>query len=98
MRRPFRRSAHALALPLALLLSLAAPAAGPAQPPTAGSLQTEVATLLDATAGQWASMVTPNGVFQNPFAADIAAGHHSFVPPMLAYALHRAGQRTGDQR
>jgi hypothetical protein len=96
VRRPFHRSARALAL--TLLLLAAAPAAAPAQPPTAGSLQTEVATLLDATAGQWASMVTPSGVFQNPFAADIAAGHHSFVPPMLAYALHRAGQRTGDQR
>jgi hypothetical protein len=96
VRRPFRRSTRALALALCVLAGAAGPAA--AQPPTAGSLQTEVSTLLDATAGQWAGMVTSTGVFQNPFQADVVAGHHSFVPPMLAYALHRAGQRTGDQR
>ena len=41
-------------------------------------------------------MVTGSGVFQNPFAADVLVGHHSFVPPMLAYAVHRSGQRTGN--
>jgi hypothetical protein len=84
-----------LALALALLAT-AAPAA--AQPPTAGQLQAEVTTLLDGTASQWAGMVNGSAVFQNPFPADVAAGHHSFVPPMLAYALHRAGQRNADQR
>jgi hypothetical protein len=96
VRRPFRRSSRALALALALLA--AAPVAAAAQPPTAGSLQAEVTALLDATAGQWAGLVNGSAVFQNPFPADVAAGHHSFVPPMLAYALHRAGQRNGDQR
>lgn len=96
MQRPFRRFRRALAL--ALLILTAAPGAAAAQPPTVASLQTEVATLLDTTVAQWSTMVTPTGVFQNPFAADVLAGHHSFVPPMLAYAVHRAGQRTGDGR
>ena len=84
-----------LAVALATLAALA-PGRAAAQPATAASLQAEIAALLDGTAAQWAGMVTPAGVFQNPFPADIAAGHHSFVPPMLAYALHRAGQRTGN--
>jgi hypothetical protein len=96
VRRPFHRSIRALTVALALLA--AAPAAAAAQPPTAGTLQAEVTTLLDTTAGQWAGLVNGSAVFQNPFPADVAAGHHSFVPPMLAYALHRAGQRNGDQR
>ena len=36
-------------------------------------------------------MMTPAGDFQNPFPADLARGHGPFVPPMLVYALHRAG-------
>ena len=40
-------------------------------------------------------MMTPAGDFPNPFPADLARGHGSFVPPMLAYALDRAGQRSG---
>ena len=36
------------------------------------------------------------GDFSIPFPADLARGHGSFVPPMLAYALHRAGQRNGN--
>jgi hypothetical protein len=96
--RPFlRTSVRVLAAALALSAWLG-PGRAEAQPPTAASLHAEVATILDATTAQWAGMVTPTGVFQNPFAADVAAGHHSFVPPMLAYAVERAGQRTGDAR
>ena len=80
------------------VLAVLAPGRAEAQPPTAASLQAEVAALLDGTARQWAGMITATGVFQNPFPADVAAGHDSFVPPMLAYALHRAGERTGDAR
>jgi hypothetical protein len=96
VRRPFPRPVRALALALALLA--AAPAVAAAQPANAGTLRAEVTSLLDTTAGQWAGLVNAKAVFQNPFAADVAAGHSSFVPPMLAYAVHRAGQRTGDQR
>ena len=92
--RPFLLS---LALALATLAATT-PGRAAAQPVAAASLHAEVAALLDGTAAQWAGMVTPAGVFQNPFAADVAVGHHSFVPPMLAYALHREGQRTGDAR
>ena len=91
--RPFRSILSVLAV--ALTVVAAAPGRAAAQPVPASALQAEVAALLDGTAAQWAGMVTAAGVFQNPFPADIAAGHHSFVPPMLAYALHRAGQRTG---
>jgi hypothetical protein len=86
-----------LVVALAVLGALA-PGRAAAQPETAASLSAEVAALLDSTALQWSGMVTATGVFQNPFPADVAVGHHSFVPPMLAYALHRAGQRTGDAR
>jgi hypothetical protein len=96
VHRPFRRSLGALFV--ALLLLAAAPGRAAAQVPNAGSLSAEIAAILDVTAAQWADLVTPTGVFQNPFAADAAAGHHSFVPPMLAYALQRSGQRTGDAR
>jgi hypothetical protein len=82
---------------LAVLAALA-PAGAAAQPPTAGVLHGSVAALLNGTAVQWAGLVTPAGVFQNPFPADVAAGHSSFVPPMLAYAMQREGQRTGDPR
>lgn len=96
--RPFLRTpVRALAVALATLAWLG-PARAAAQPPTAASLSTEIAAIVDATTAQWADMVTPTGVFQNPFAADIAIGHHSFVPPMLVYALQRAGQRTGNAR
>ncbi len=73
---------------------VAAPAA--AEAPTAATLREEIRVLVDRTAGQWAGMMTPAGDFANPFPADLARGHGSFVPPMLAYALHRAGQRNGD--
>src|SRR5215207_608578 len=41
-------------------------------------------------------MLTPAGVFQNPWPADVASGHGSFVPPGLAYGVHAAGLRTHD--
>jgi hypothetical protein len=94
-----RPSRSIRALAAALLALAAGPAAvADAQVPTAATLQAEVTALLDTTATQWAGMVTANDVFQNPFPADVAAGHSSFVPPMLAYAVHRAGQRLGDAR
>ena len=70
---------------------VATPAA--ARAPTAATLREEIRVLLDARPAQWAGMMTPAGDFANPFPADLARGHGSFVPPMLAYALHRAGQR-----
>jgi hypothetical protein len=62
---------------------------------TSSTLHEEITEVLTSTTNQWADMLTPSGVFRNPFAADAARGHHSFVPPMLAYAVHRAGQRFG---
>ena len=67
-----------------------------AQAPTAATLYNEVREVLDRTTAQWAGMLTPTGVFQNPFAADVVRGNHSFVPPMLAYSVHRSGERIGD--
>jgi hypothetical protein len=63
----------------------------PAAARTTASLREEVRALRDTTAAQWAGMTTPEGSFQNPFPADLARGHGSFVPPMLAYSLQRAG-------
>ena len=80
----------------ALALIAAAPGSARAEAPTAATLSEEIRTLVDRTASQWAGMMTPAGDFQNPFPADLARGHGSFVPPMLAFALHRAGQRTGN--
>jgi len=103
VRSPLRRPARAVALALLALVATTGaaaaqspPAPPPPPPPVAGTLNGEVQTLLDSTAAQWAGMVTARGVFQNPFAADVAVGHHSFVPPLLAYSLHRAGQRLGN--
>jgi hypothetical protein len=62
---------------------------------TSSTLHEEITAVLTRTTSQWAGMLTPTGVFRNPFAADAARGHHSFVPPMLAYAVHRAGQHFG---
>lgn len=79
-------------VPTILLCALALACAPPADAaPTAATLRDEVRALRDTTAAQWAGMTTPQGSFQNPFPADLARGHGSFVPPMLNYALHRAG-------
>ena len=66
--------------------------------PTTAALREEVRALRDTTAAQWASMMTPAGDFQNPFPADLARGHGSFVPPMLAYAVQRAGHADAAER
>jgi hypothetical protein len=73
-----------------------APAAHAA--PTAATLGDEIRELRDTTAAQWAGMMTPAGDFQNPFAADLARGHGSFVPGLLVYSLHRAGQVAAAER
>ena len=39
----------------------------------------------------WAETQTPEGFFPNPAPAEVAAGHGGFAPPMLLYALQRAG-------
>jgi len=80
----------------ALLAACVAAPAATAQSRTAATLREEIRVLVDRTAAQWARMMTPAGDFANPFPADLARGHGSFVPPMLAYSLHRAGQRNGD--
>ncbi len=99
-----RITAACAAVPLIVAACASAAAAQTPPPPTpppaptAASLTTEIQALLTTTAAQWTAMVDTRGVFKNPFAADIAIGHHSFVPPLLAYSLHRAGQRFGDTR
>jgi hypothetical protein len=82
---------------LALTVLVGVPGPAAARHLTAAKLRGEVRTLLDRTARQWEGLMTAEGAFQNPFPADLARGNGSFVPPMLAYALHRAGQRTGDR-
>jgi hypothetical protein len=66
--------------------------------PTAATLRGEIRALRDTTAAQWAGMMTPSGDFQNPFAADLARGHGSFVPGLLVYSLHRAGRVAAAER
>ena len=85
----------------ALALALLPPAAAAAQvpppvPATAAGLAAEIAGLADTTARQWAALQDANNQFANPFPADLARGHGAFAPPMLVYALQRAGERTGD--
>ena len=84
-----------LTIILCALLASLVPASA-ARAATVATLREEVRTLLDSTAYQWARMKTPAGDFRNPFPADLARGHGSFVPPMLVYALERAGERRGD--
>jgi hypothetical protein len=78
----------------ALLLALPATAAAS----KAASLSAEIKQLRDATAAQWAGMMSPDGDFVNPFPADLARGHGSFAPPMLSYSLHRAGHADAAER
>jgi hypothetical protein len=85
-----------LTIILCALLPACLPSPSHAQTSTASAVHEEVRSLLDRTAAQWAGMMTAAGDFQNPFPADLARGHGSFVPPMLAYAVHAAGQRNGD--
>ena len=73
----------------ALLLPAACAPAASAQVGTAGLLREEIRSLVDGTAAQWAGMMTSAGDFENPFPADLARGHGSFVPPMLVYARGR---------
>jgi len=78
----------------ALLTAALAPAAADAA--TAAGLARDVRGVLDTTATQWAAMTSPQGVYLNPFPADLAVGHGSFSPPMLSYAVEAAGRRLGD--
>ena len=85
----------------AVVLTAAALAAAPAAPAhaatsTAKHLSRELTRLADRTAAQWAGLLTPANVFRNPWAADVALGHGSFVPPGLAYGVHAAGLRRDD--
>lgn len=79
----------------AVALACAPPAAAA---PTASTLRGEIGALIDTTAAQWAGMMTPAGDFQNPFPADLARGHGSFVPGLLVYAVDRAGQTEAAER
>jgi hypothetical protein len=66
--------------------------------PTAASLSAEIRAIRDATATQWAGMMSDDGDFVNPFPADLARGHGSFAPPMLSYSVHRAGHAAAAER
>ena len=74
----------------ALMLALASPAA--ADP----GLVAEIEAISGPVAGAWATMQMPDGTFANPVAAEVAAGHGGFAPPMLVYAIAREGERAGD--
>lgn len=93
---PSARTTSIRALACALLCLTSSAQAASAQTATKDTLRNEVAEVLTRTVVQWSTMLTPTGVFQNPFAADVARGHSSFVPPLLAYAVHRTGERIGD--
>ena len=76
------------------VLALALPASARAE--TAKDLRKEVTRVADRAAEQWAGLLTPSNVFRNPWPADVAAGHGSFVPPGLALGVHAAGLRERD--
>ncbi len=63
-------------------------AAGARRPTTIGR---EIETLAREALRSWAETQTPEGFFPNPAPAEVAAGHGGFSPPMLTYALRRAG-------
>src|SRR5215217_5501202 len=85
---------------LTILLCAVALACAPkaAAGPTAATLGGEIRAVRDTTAAQWTQMMTPAGDFQNAFAADLARGHGSFVPGLLVYSLHRAGEVAAAER
>ena len=85
-------------IPLLVAALLGGVAARAAAADTAGDVRSEIGALTAQVAGQWAGLVTPSGVFRNPFQADAARGHGSFVPPALDYGIHAAGLRTDDAR
>ena len=62
--------------------------AGARRPVTIGE---EIDALAGAALRSWAETQTPEGHFPNPVAAEVLAGHGGFSPPMLTYALRRAG-------
>ena len=78
------------------LVALAAAAPPASAQGTAAELQAQVDGLVDTTAAQWAALQRADDVFQNPYPWDVAAGHPSYAPPMLTYALHRSGVRTAN--
>src|SRR5918994_6832134 len=73
-----------------------APALAAAPATTANQLRKEITRVADRAAEQWAGMMTPSGVFRNPWPLDAALGHGSFVPPGLAYGVHASGLRRDD--
>ncbi len=85
-------------IPLLVAALLGGVAAPIASADTAGDVRSEIGALTAQVAGQWAGLVTPSGVFRNPFQADAARGHGSFVPPALDYGIHAAGLRADDAR
>ncbi|HEX6023217.1 MAG TPA: hypothetical protein VFZ00_14570 [Solirubrobacter sp.] len=62
--------------------------AGTPRPTTIGK---DIEALARDALRSWAESQTPEGLFPNPVAAEVAAGHGGFSPPMLTYALQRAG-------
>ena len=81
---------------LAVALASLAVGVPSAHAATAADLDAEIGAIVDTTATQWAGLVRPDDVFQNPYPWNIAAGHSSFSPPMLTYAVQRVGERTGN--
>jgi hypothetical protein len=78
------------------LVALAAAAPAASAQGTAGELRAQVDALVDTTATQWSALQRVDDVFQNPYPWDVAAGHPSYAPPLLTYALHQSGVRTGN--
>ncbi len=75
---------------VAALAVLCAPAAAGAD------TSTDVRTLIERAAYQWAAAQQPDATFPNPVAAEVARGYRGFGPPMLLYGLYRTGQRYGN--
>ena len=63
--------------------------------PRPTTLGHEIEALAAEALRSWAEAQTAEGHFPNPVAAEVLAGHGGFSPPMLTYALRRAGLDCG---
>jgi hypothetical protein len=82
------RSAFAAACVLGALLVGAAPAHG--------DLASEIRAVSDQVVRVWRAQQADGTGFPNPRPAEVAQGRGGFAPPMLMYAMQRAGERLGE--
>ncbi len=73
------------------LLAVLAPVAS-----ARAEVASDIRAVSDEVLRSWRSQQTASGIFPNPQPAEIARGHGGFAPPMIMYAMQRAGERLDD--